>query len=34
MILTAYFDESGTHGGADLSVMAGFLGNASPVAEV
>ena len=27
MILTAYFDESGTHGG-DLALMAGFLGNA------
>ena len=28
MILTAYFDESGTHGGSDLSVMAGFIGDA------
>jgi hypothetical protein len=25
---TAYFDESGTHAGADLSVMAGFVGDA------
>jgi hypothetical protein len=28
MVLTAYFDESGTHAGSELSVMAGFLGNA------
>ena len=28
MVLTAYFDESGTHGGAELSVMAGFVGEA------
>ena len=28
MILTAYFDESGTHGGSPLSAMAGFLGDA------
>jgi hypothetical protein len=27
MILTSYLDESGTHGG-DLTVMAGFLGDA------
>jgi hypothetical protein len=27
-IYTAYFDESGTHGAADLSVMAGFIGDA------
>jgi hypothetical protein len=26
--LTAYFDESGTHSGAELSVMAGFMGDA------
>jgi hypothetical protein len=28
MILSAYFDESGTHKGAELSVMAGFVGDA------
>jgi hypothetical protein len=28
MVMTAYFDESGTHGGAELSAMAGFVGNA------
>ena len=28
MFLTAYFDESGTHGGSPLSAMAGFVGNA------
>jgi hypothetical protein len=28
MILTAYFDESGTHSDAEISCMAGFLGNA------
>jgi hypothetical protein len=28
MILTAYFDESGTHAGSELSGMAGFIGNA------
>ena len=28
MILTAYFDESGTHAGAELSLMAGFIGDA------
>ena len=28
MILTAYFDESGTHAGAKLSAMAGFVGDA------
>lgn len=28
VILTAYFDESGTHGGSALSVMAGFIGDA------
>jgi hypothetical protein len=28
MILTAYFDESGTHAGAEISAMAGFLGDA------
>jgi hypothetical protein len=27
MKLTGYFDESGTHGGSSLSVMAGFLGD-------
>lgn len=27
MIFTAYFDESGTHSGSNLSVMAGFVGN-------
>jgi hypothetical protein len=28
MVLTAYFDESGTHAGAELSAMAGFVGDA------
>jgi len=28
MVFTAYFDESGTHRGADISGMAGFVGNA------
>jgi len=28
MILTAYFDESGTHAGSELSLMAGFVGDA------
>jgi hypothetical protein len=28
MVLTAYFDESGTHAGSPLSGMAGFLGDA------
>jgi hypothetical protein len=28
MIFTAYFDESGTHAGAELTTMAGFLGDA------
>jgi hypothetical protein len=28
MVLTAYFDESGTHAGAELSAMAGFVGGA------
>ena len=28
MILTAYFDESGTHAGAELCLMAGFMGDA------
>jgi hypothetical protein len=28
MILTAYFDESGTHTGAKVSAMAGFVGDA------
>jgi hypothetical protein len=27
MILTAYFDESGTHGGSDTCIMAGFVGS-------
>jgi len=27
MIFTAYFDESGTHAGAELTGMAGFLGD-------
>src|SRR5260370_2142808 len=27
MILTAYFDESGTHAGAKVSAMAGFVGD-------
>jgi len=27
MIFTAYFDESGTHAGAELTAMAGFLGD-------
>jgi len=29
MVLTAYLDESGTHAEAELSVMAGFVGDAS-----
>jgi hypothetical protein len=28
MVLTAYFDESGTHAGSKLSLMAGFVGDA------
>jgi hypothetical protein len=28
MILTAYFDESGTHGPSEISLMAGFLADA------
>ncbi len=28
MILTAYFDESGTHAGSEISGMAGFVGDA------
>ena len=28
MILTAYFDESGTHGGSELAIMAGFVADA------
>jgi hypothetical protein len=28
MTFSAYFDESGTHGGSVLSGMAGFVGNA------
>jgi hypothetical protein len=28
MVLTAYFDESGTHAGAEISAMAGFVGDA------
>jgi hypothetical protein len=28
MILTAYLDESGTHTGAKVSAMAGFVGDA------
>jgi len=28
MVFTAYFDESGTHAGAELSAMAGFVGDA------
>ena len=27
MIFTAYFDESGTHAGAELTAMAGFFGD-------
>lgn len=29
VILSAYFDESGTHGGSPITVMAGFMGNVS-----
>ncbi len=29
MILTAYFDESGTHGGSPITVMGGVMANAS-----
>jgi len=28
VIITAYFDESGTHGGSPISLMAGFVGDA------
>ncbi|MFZ0124569.1 MAG: hypothetical protein WAL48_10335, partial [Xanthobacteraceae bacterium] len=28
MVFTAYFDESGTHAGAEVSGIAGFVGNA------
>jgi hypothetical protein len=28
MVITAYFDESGTHGGSDVAVMGGFVGDA------
>jgi hypothetical protein len=28
VILTAYFDESGTHAGSELAIMAGFVGDA------
>lgn len=28
MILTAYFDESGTHGGSAVTVMGGIMANA------
>ena len=28
MVLTAYFDESGTHAGSPLSAMSGFVGDA------
>jgi len=28
LVLTAYFDESGTHAGTELSAMAGFVGDA------
>jgi hypothetical protein len=28
MVFTAYFDESGTHAGAESSAMAGFVGDA------
>ena len=28
MILTGYFDESGTHAGSELTLMAGFVGDA------
>jgi hypothetical protein len=28
MVFTAYLDESGTHAGAELSAMAGFVGDA------
>src|SRR5438105_4466057 len=27
VILTAYYDESGTHGGSPLTVLAGFVGS-------
>jgi Protein of unknown function (DUF3800) len=29
MILTAYYDESGTHSGSPITVLAGFVGNAN-----
>jgi hypothetical protein len=29
MIFTAYYDESGTHGGSPITVLAGFVGNAN-----
>jgi hypothetical protein len=28
MTLTGYFDESGTHAGSELMLMAGFVGDA------